>query len=116
ALAGAVERARCDPGDADGSPGAPCDLLLVAKKHVEHALADGAEAEQSDLQCFHRSTPSSRNICLIPLIACLVRASFSIIAKRTWPSPNSPKPMPGETDTFALANNRFANSREPSFS
>jgi hypothetical protein len=39
--------------------------------------------------------PSSRNICLMPRIAWRVRASFSISAKRTCPSPNSPNPMPG---------------------
>ena len=46
-------------------------------------------------------------------IAWRVRASFSIIAKRTWPSPNSPKPTPADTDTFACDRIRFVNSSEP---
>ena len=37
----------------------------------------------------------------MPRMAWRVRASFSISAKRTKPSPNSPKPMPGDTETFA---------------
>ena len=35
-------------------------------------------------------------------------------AKRTCPSPYSPKPIPGDTDTFALASTCFVNSSEPS--
>ena len=50
----------------------------------------------------------------MPRIAWRVRASFSIIAKRTCASPYSPKPMPGDTDTFAFASTCFANSSEPS--
>ena len=49
----------------------------------------------------------------MPRTACRVRASFSIIAKRTYSSPNSPKPMPGDTDTFACASSCFVNSSEP---
>src|SRR5439155_15845218 len=44
------------------------------------------------------SLPNAR---LILRTACFVRCSFSINAKRTNSSPNWPKPMPGETATFA---------------
>ena len=89
ALARAVERARGDPRDADRPPGAAGDLLLVAAQDVPGAATHRAEAEQPDLQrlSWHasgpHSSPSSRNICLMPRIAWRVRDSFSIIAKRT---------------------------------
>ena len=62
----------------------------------------------------HYAAPSSRNICLMPRMACRVRGSFSIRAKRTCPSPNSPNPMPGDTDTLACASSFLVNSSEPS--
>ncbi len=49
----------------------------------------------------------------MPRTACRVRFSFSIIAKRTYSSPYSPKPMPGDTETFAFASSFFVNSSEP---
>ena len=111
-LARALDRALGDPGDPDRPPRAPRDLLLVAAQHGPQAGAHGADAEEAHFQRFHRlrhpsstirrrdaphrpacttsasradslPTPSSRNICLIPRIACRVRDSFSIIAKRT---------------------------------
>ena len=74
AVSRAIERARGDPGDADRPSRAARDLLFVAAEHVEHTLADGAEADQPHLQRLHCGvghyrSPSSRNICLIPLIA-----------------------------------------------
>ena len=94
AAARAIERARRDPADADRPSGAAGDLLLVAAEYVPHALADGAEADDARPTFSGRharrgrvrqpcSNPSSRNICLMPRIAWRVRASFSIIAKRT---------------------------------
>jgi hypothetical protein len=38
-----------DHRDADATPGAALDLLLVALQHVERAAADSADAEQADL-------------------------------------------------------------------
>ena len=40
--------------DLDPAPGAALDLFLVALQHVEGAAADGADAEQADLDRFHR--------------------------------------------------------------
>ena len=71
-----------DPSDADRAPRAPGDLFLVPAEHCPGAQAYRADAEESDLQRLH-SNPSSRNICLMPRIACRVLGSFSIMAKRT---------------------------------
>src|SRR5262252_7732538 len=68
-----------------------------------------------DLHDPDHSRPSLRNISLIPRTACRVRASFSISAMRTWSSPYSPKPTPGETATRASLSTFFANSSDPSF-
>ncbi len=42
-----------------------------------------------------------------------MRCSFSMRAKRTWPSPPGPKPTPGETATWASCTSIEANSIEP---
>jgi len=42
-----------------------------------------------------------------------MRCSFSTSAMRTWPSPYSPKPMPGATATLASLNSSLENSSEP---
>ncbi len=42
-----------------------------------------------------------------------MRCSFSINAKRTWPSPPGPNPTPGEVATFASLTRYDANSTEP---
>ena len=60
------------------------------------------------------TTPSALNMALMPRTAWRIRASFSISAKRTWSSPWSPKPMPGDTLSLALASSCLANSSEPS--
>ena len=39
--------------DANAAPGAALDLLLIALQHVERAGADGADAQQADLNCVH---------------------------------------------------------------
>ena len=39
--------------DLDAAAGAAPDLFLVALQHVEGAAADGADAEQADLDRFH---------------------------------------------------------------
>jgi hypothetical protein len=49
----------------------------------------------------------------IDRVACLVRCSFSIRAKRTKPSPIGPKPTPGETATSAFSIRSFENSSDP---
>src|SRR5207244_3627732 len=60
-----------------------------------------------------RPTPPQpfRN-CLIDFVAWRMRCSFSISAKRTWPSPNGPKPTPGETATSAFSISSFENSSD----
>jgi len=40
-------------GDGDRTPGAAADFFLVALQHLEGAAADGADAEQADLDGFH---------------------------------------------------------------
>ena len=120
-LAGAGQRLFRDPRDADRPTRAARDFLFVAAEHGPGAEPDRAEPEEADLQRFHLRVrhrrlypiPSSRNICLMPRTACRVRSLFSISAKRTWPSPYSPKPMPGDTETLARSIRRFANSSEP---
>jgi hypothetical protein len=56
---------------------------------------------------------SRRKNCPIDLVACLVRCSFSINAKRTNPSPRGPNPTPGETATNAFSIKSFENSSDP---
>ena len=46
-------------------------------------------------------------------VAWRMRCSFSTRAKRTWPSPRGPNPIPGETATAAFSRTSFENSREP---
>src|ERR1017187_8768925 len=46
-------------------------------------------------------------------VAWRMRCSFSTRAKRTWPSPRGPNPIPGETATAAFSRTSLANSREP---
>src|SRR5207247_2365279 len=110
-FARAIQRSLGDPGDPNRTPGATRDLFRVAPKHGPGSEAHGPDSQQANLEGLHfravhlseHQTPSSRNICRIPLIACRVRGSFSIIANRTYGSPNSPKPIPGDTETFARA-------------
>src|SRR5262249_10163360 len=85
-LAGSVQLLVGHHFHGDGTAGAPRDLLLVAGKHAKGAAAHGADAEEADVDGLH-SSPSLRNMSRMPRTACRVRASFSIIAKRTWPSP-----------------------------
>ncbi len=40
-------------GDLDAAAGAALDLVLVALQDVEDAAADGADAQQADLDGFH---------------------------------------------------------------
>ncbi len=111
--------ARGDLRDADRAPGPARDLLGVALQNRPRAATDRAQPEHAHAHRLHRepshyANPSSRNICLMPRMAWRVRGSFSIMAKRTCPSPNSPKPTPGDTDTLALASSFLVNSSEPS--
>src|SRR5207237_3758485 len=48
-----------------------------------------------------------------PRAACLIRCSFSTMAMRTYPSPCSPKPTPGETATPDFSTIRVANCMLP---
>ncbi len=45
--------------------------------------------------------------------AWAMRCSFSMRAKRTYPSPWGPKPMPGDTATSQSVTTSLANSMEP---
>src|SRR5262249_19426557 len=77
----------------NGASGAPRDFLLVALEDGESTPSHRADTEQSHIDRPERgafllhSKPSFLNISLIPLIACRVRASFSIKAKGTCRSP-----------------------------
>ena len=42
-----------------------------------------------------------------------IRCRFSTSARRTWPSPYSPKPMPGETATLASSSRSLLKASEP---
>ena len=42
-----------DHGDGDAAPGTPADFFLVAQQHLVSAAADGADAEQADLDGVH---------------------------------------------------------------
>ena len=55
------------------------------------------------------------NMVLMPRMAWRMRDSFSIRAKRTYSSPYSPKPMPGETQTLACSSRMRENSSEPNW-
>src|SRR5690606_23812295 len=124
-LAGAGDIEVGDLNDLDRAAGTAPDLVLGAAQHVEGAAAHRADAEQPvahraqplggrrlprgshaflsgcRAHAAIRMRPSLRNISLMPRTAWRMRCSFSISAKRTWSSPYSPKPMPGETATFA---------------
>ena len=72
-----------NPGDLDATAGAALDFLGVAGQHLPRAAAHHAKAQQTNLDRFHHSNPSLRNISLMPRTAWRVRCSFSIRAKRT---------------------------------
>jgi len=67
----------------------------------------------SEALTYLMANPSARNIWRIPRMAWRIRSWFSIKAKRTWSSPYSPKPIPGETQTLASASSFLANSNDP---
>ena len=101
--------------DAYPAPGAPFDLVTVAREHPEGAPAHGTDAQQTYVDRFHQSSPSLRNISFTPRVAWRMRDSFSISASRTWSSPYSPKPMPGDAASLASSSSFFENSSEPIF-
>ena len=61
----------------------------------------------------HGSEPSSFRVFRMPRTACLVRCSFSTRPNRTYSSPPSPNPIPGDTATFASRSKSFENSSDP---
>src|SRR5690606_7668987 len=99
------------PGDEPGHGAAlegcsmPGESERPASREVDRAQRFGGG--------FHFSRPSLRTMSLMPRTAWRVRCSFSIRAKRTYSSPYSPKPMPGETATLASDSTRLENSSEP---
>jgi len=99
-----------DPVQADP----PSQALLyqggVLLQYPHHPCAHGAESDKPYLDLLHFCSSF-----LIPRTACLMRCSFSTRARRTYPSPHSPKPMPGETATLASLKRNLENSREPIF-
>ena len=68
AFARAVERARGDPVDRDRPPRASLDLLLVAPQDVPRALADGAEAEQTDVDRLQQELSRATKDCFDVII------------------------------------------------
>src|SRR5690606_24595767 len=100
-------------GDFDAPPGAAGDLAAVLGQDRPDPAADDTQPEQTNTDRFHLSSPSLRNMSLMPRTAWRVRCSFSIRAKRTYSSPYSPKPMPGDTATLASASRRLENSSDP---
>src|SRR5213593_3291029 len=61
----------------------------------------------------YSSQPESLSAFLMPRIACRVRCSFSTRPKRTYSSPYSPNPRPGDTATFASCRSSLENSSDP---
>ena len=53
--------------DLDAAAGAAPDLLLVAAQHLEGAAADGADAEQADLDGLHVVT----TVCVLSMRVAL---------------------------------------------
>src|SRR5690606_28479244 len=126
-----------DSRDHDAAATATGDLFAIAGEDVEGAPANRADAQQAhpDRTEFFQvplhitarmragfpapqaargfTRPSRRKVSRMPRTAWRIRCSFSIRAKRTWVSPYSPKPMPGETATLASSSSFLANSSEP---
>src|SRR5690606_37402842 len=100
--------------DLDAAPRPPGDLAAVLGQHRPDTAAYDAQTPQTYTDRFHFSSPSLRNMSLMPRTAWRVRCSFSMRAKRTYSSPYSPKPTPGDTATLASASRRLENSSEPS--
>ncbi len=57
-------------GDGDAAAGAAADVFLVALQHLEGAAADGADAEQADLDGFGFDVTSLRDMSLRRNTAC----------------------------------------------
>src|SRR5688500_13393757 len=103
-----------DADQLDRHAHAPTDERRILEQDLDDAGSDGAEADDSDADARdHSVLPSSFKVFLMPRTACLVRCSFSTSAKRTYSSPPSPNPMPGETATLASRSSSLENSREP---
>src|SRR5688572_26603765 len=86
-------------------------LAAVVLEQAHQPLPDRAEPQQTDADGLGHGP--FFNSFLMPRIAWRVRCSFSISAKRTWSSPYSPKPAPGDTATLASSSRRLENSIEP---
>src|SRR5207244_12394916 len=105
--------------------GGPGGVGAVSAQEPQDAGADRPEADQPDAdRRGHRpgqpaltrgslGTSPAASAFRMPRTAWRVRCSFSISAKRTYWSPYSPKPMPGETATFASRSSSFETSSEP---
>jgi hypothetical protein len=90
--------------DADqlhGNPHALAKLLRVLEQQLHRARAHGPEADHPDADLLqrlaHLALPRAGDwsIVFTPRIAWRIRCSFSHRANRTYPSPSSPKPTPG---------------------
>ena len=51
--------------------------------------------------------------CPIARVAWRIRCSFSTSAKRTWPSPSGPNPIPGDTATMRLFEQQLGKLQRP---
>src|SRR5262249_18935316 len=133
AIACGVDVGDADQVDADADFVA--DRSTLAVQQVDPAGADGPEADEADADgllphdpsfrvrraAVVQRTPAARatvrgaapSARRMPRIACRVRCSFSIKAKRTQRSPYSPKPIPGDTATFASRSRKVENSSDP---
>ena len=69
-----------DHRDLDAAAGAALDLLLVAPQHLEGAAADGADAEQADLDRFHAIRLVSRRALGVPVAVVVEEAAMRPIA------------------------------------
>src|SRR4030095_14288031 len=103
-----------DANELNGHAHAPADQSRIFQQYFDDAGTDRAEAHHADADPRnHSSPPSSFKAFLIPRTAWRVLCSFSTSAKRTYSSPPSPNPMPGETATLASRSSSLENSSEP---
>src|SRR5580658_3812434 len=102
------------------------DIELLGPIHIGHGDDDDLELPvHDDCSVLRRPSTVDRRPSTVDRQPSLVRAvrrlrtawpircSFSIKAKRTWPSPPGPKPTPGEVATSASLMRCLANSSEP---
>ncbi len=83
-------------GAASPPPTVPSPATAMSNGGFKTPRLDGARAPRAP------GPPAWKNACMLRA-AWRMRWRFSTSAMRTWPSPYSPNPMPGETATLASA-------------